>query len=333
MDCRKALWHGQLAARGTILRKALWHGQLVARGTILLCVLGGAAGCTRQAVTTPTAPTPVRSYVTIGEQAPPPGTPIHKEADLPKRTPQAKTCTAGGDFLAQEAAAPDLPESVRQQKRDQALKAYHQALATDPHYLPAYLSLGALYMSLKDHKQAVATYEKAIKEYPQEAQVHFALGQCYGAHKDFEAAAASLSKAVDLDPENRVYVNWLGWMQARAGQFDAALDTFRRVNTEAEAQFRLAEMLAHLKRTDESRGRLRAALDQDPDLGPAQALLDKLEGRSSNAVQPATYVEAAKPADDGAAPSAAPVRAPRREGAGTPALLPPPPALPHYQAP
>jgi tetratricopeptide (TPR) repeat protein len=235
---------------------------------------------------------------------------------------------AAGDFFAQESAASEHTALQQQRLRDSALKEYKQALEIDPHYLPAFRSIAGLYMAMKDYPHAVATYEKAIKEYPKEARLYLELGKIHGAQKAWGPSVQCLAKAVDLDPENRELVNALGWMQARAGKPDEALATFLRVNSEAEAHYRLALMLDHLKQSEDCKAHLRAAVEKDPQLAAAQALLDKLEGRSS-AVQQATFSESAKPADADSAglPGETLSPAPEAKSSG-PVLLPPPPKTP-----
>ena len=97
----------------------------------------------------------------------PPGA-VVKQLELPKHPPQAATCVAAGDFLTLEAASADLAENLRQAKREQARKAYEQAIALDPHCLQAYLSLAQLYVTMKDHADAEATYHKAAQLFPTE---------------------------------------------------------------------------------------------------------------------------------------------------------------------
>ena len=81
--------------------------------------------------------------------------------------------------------------------------------------MPAYESLASLYGNLKDHSHAVAIYRKATQMFPNEPRIFYELGKCYGGDKEWEPAIQSLARAVELDPENRQYVDTLGWMQAR----------------------------------------------------------------------------------------------------------------------
>src|SRR5262249_42260975 len=101
MDCRGKLWLG--------------------------LALLGEAGCS----TTSDKPQPV-----VG--LPPPGAVIKKEEPLPRKDPTANICVKAGDFYAGEAALLDAEQARQEQLRDQARKAYQQALALDPKHVPAY---------------------------------------------------------------------------------------------------------------------------------------------------------------------------------------------------
>src|SRR4051812_7040339 len=133
-----------------------------------LCLLIGTAGCMRHEAQLPVVPPAqaTQSPTTMSPDAVPPGAVVRKAADLPKRPPQAATCVAFGEFAANEANAPDLTDSARQAKREQARLAFQQALTIDPHCMQAYLALADLYVGMKDHAHAEATYRKACQQFP-----------------------------------------------------------------------------------------------------------------------------------------------------------------------
>jgi tetratricopeptide (TPR) repeat protein len=228
----------------------------------------------------------------------PPGAEVKKAPDAPKHAPQAATDVALGDFEAKEAEAPDLTDSARQGRQELARKAYEQAIASDPHCMQAYLSLAQLYVAMKDHAHAEATYDRACQMFPNEGRVFFEMGRCYGGEKQWDDAVKALAHAVELDPENRPYVDTLGWMQARAGHFEESLATFRKVYDEPEAQYHLALMLEHLNQTDLCRQHLQAALEKnhDPQVERVcQAMMMRLAAQPDDAVQRASFIEANKP--------------------------------------
>jgi tetratricopeptide (TPR) repeat protein len=276
-----------------------------------LCLLLGAAGCSHNVAVAPSMP-PAQannSPAPATVEMLPPGAVVRKAADQPQRTPKASTCVAYGDWASSEANAADVSDTLRQEKREKARKAYQQALAIDPQYLPAYESLASLYGNLKDHTHAVATYRKAAEMFPKEPRVYYELAKCYGANKEWEPAIEALARAVQLDPENRQYVDTLGWMQARVGRYDESLATFRKVHDEAEAHYRLALMLEHLKQPELCRQQLQAALIKDPHQERARALLAKLDETPAGPVQRTSYPETTKAeADVGSLPAVAPIQ-------------------------
>jgi tetratricopeptide (TPR) repeat protein len=217
------------------------------------------------------------------------GTPIKPAPDLPKRQPKPETCVAAASFYATEAAAPNTPPLHVQELREQARRAYEQALQVDPKHVPAYQGLGRLYADAEDTAHAVETYQKGLKVLPKEAALWYELGMVQGRRKEWGPALESLRKASELQPENHQYANAFGYGLARAGQYDEALACFQRVNGEGRAHYKLARMLQHLGQNDLARRHLEAALEKDPRLAEAQSLLRELDGQG---VKPAGYSEA-----------------------------------------
>ncbi len=302
MDCRRTLWLG-------------------------LGFLAAAAGCQHDFRMNPVAPTPqvqTSAPAPAEVQAVPPNAVVRRESDLPKKTPHASTCVAAGDCLAQQALAPDIGETAKTDCQERARKAYQQALSIDPHCLPAYQALAALYVAMKDHAHAVATYQKAAQKFPNAPSVFYELGMCHGGEKEWDQAIRNLARAAELDPENRKIVDALGWMQARAGRYDDSLATFMKVHDEPEAHYKLAWMLQYLNEIDLCKQHLRAALDKEPGMQKAQALLAQLNARPGAAVQPTSYTEPAVPAAPVAAPTPPDDPAPAVKGV----LLPAPPRFP-----
>jgi tetratricopeptide (TPR) repeat protein len=87
----------------------------------------------------------------------------------------------------------------------------------------------------------------------------------------------ALDRAACCDPENRVYVNTLGYTLARAGRFEEAFHCFARVTTEARAHYKLARMQEHLGQKNLARQQLRLAVKKEPRLQEARAMLQWLE--------------------------------------------------------
>jgi tetratricopeptide (TPR) repeat protein len=301
-------------------------------------MLSGAVGCHQVATMPPTSATPsyaVTSAVTPPPTTLPPDVEVKKEVDLPKQTPRPGTCVAFGDFQSREALAPGKTSAQKVQLQDQARKAYQQAINIDSNYLPAYRGLARLYEQMNDLSHAVATYQKALKAAPKEASLWYELGMCQGRQKDWDQALEALTKAVDLDPENRQYVNTLGFTLGRMGRYQDSLNCFLRVNSEAQAHYKLAQMLQHVQQPQLCKYHLQVAVQKDPSLEAAQKMLAQVEGRAAP-VQAVNYVETAKPPvredgmaqGEGPAPGMPPAPAEARPvfSGKPPAILPPPPS-------
>jgi tetratricopeptide (TPR) repeat protein len=240
-----------------------------------LALLGGMAGCTSTGTnTTSTPPAPTPTPVQTARIEP---DKIKKESDLPKKDPTPKMCVVWGNLAAGEADASRSPVDANE-KRDQARKAYQQALKLDPNYLPAYQGLAKLYLALQDTEHAVATLQTALKHHPKDAAVYFDLGMIYCNRKEWAPALENLTKAAQLEPENRLYVNTLGHAQARAGKPDEALKTYLRVNPEAQAHLNVARMMMHLNQPELCRQYLQTALQKDPNVPGGHELVVQLYG-------------------------------------------------------
>lgn len=239
----------------------------------------GAAGCqTLKSGTNPSGQT----VMTVPE-----GAVITKEADLPPRDPKANTCVAYADFRAKEAHVTDQPADARDSMREQARRAYFQALTIDPKNLKAHQGLARLQAESGDHEQALATLNKGLKYHPKEASLWYDLGLAHARKKEWQPSLEALGKAAELDPNNRTYINVFGYALARTGRFDESLACFARLNGEAKAHYNLARMLNHLDQRELSITHLQLALQRDPGMDSARQLLAQFEGQAlqANAAQ------------------------------------------------
>jgi tetratricopeptide (TPR) repeat protein len=221
---------------------------------------------------------------------PPPGTQPTVAKEGPPRTPKAATCVAFGTFREREAADPKKTPAERMALREQARKAYQQALEIDPKHLPAYQSLARLYVALNDCEHAQATYRKALKKFPKEASLWYDQGMCDARLKQWDAALESLREAVKLEAEDQTYVKALGFLLARMGRRDDSVACLAKVVGPAMAQYEVARMMLHLQQTDLCKQHLHLALQAKPDLEAAQQLLARLEGRPQEGDRAAVIV-------------------------------------------
>jgi tetratricopeptide (TPR) repeat protein len=247
MDCRKGLW----------------------------LVLGLAAGCQHQEMTLPPGAVPAGAVVKKAT------------ADAGKKVPKAETLVKYGDFKAREATAANYTDAQRQALVDEARKSYQEALKLDRKSVAAHLGLARLNAATDQYPKAVAAYQKAVDVAPKDASAWYALGLCHNHMQHWDKALTAVAKASQLDPENRTYANAQAVLLARAGRLKESLDCFGRVNGPAMANYMLGCTLRRLNQPELSRQCLETALQKNPQLAQAQAVLAEMTAEQAPAAQPA----------------------------------------------
>ena len=91
---------------------------------------------------------------------------------------------------------------------------------------------------------------------PDEAVLWYELGMTHSRRKEWERALEALNRAAELDPDNRRYNLTLGHCLSRAGAYDQDFACFRKTLGEAQAHYRVARMMHHMKQYDLSRQQL-----------------------------------------------------------------------------
>jgi Flp pilus assembly protein TadD len=261
---------------------------------LALALAAGVVGCN------PQGPLPLVSSTAEPPKPVAPSTDLPPSDGKPKKA-HASTFVAAGDLAEKGSIDPARTPADRANMLEQARKAYQQAIATDPNYLPAHVALAKLYLDQGDQERCFATYQKVLKAHPKEASLWFGLGMCYSRLKRWDEAVTNLRKAHELDPENRPYADTLGYCLARAGRYEESLACFREMVGEAQAQYNLARMLHHINRDDLSRQHLALALRAEPQLAPARELLAQLNGVApgGSGVVPASHQIGLDDQDDG----------------------------------
>ena len=152
------------------------------------------------------------------------------------------------------------------------------ALAIDPNYAPAILTVGSyeyiygrideamnLFLTLatlpettkdlveiidkagdflidnKDYKNAKALYLAAIHEHPNISTYHNGLSYCLAKFGRLEEAVEQARFAVNLEPDNYIYLNDLGWSLVEAEHFDEAQTILKRAVSISPPDYELAK--------------------------------------------------------------------------------------------
>jgi tetratricopeptide (TPR) repeat protein len=204
---------------------------------------------------------------------------IRKAPDLPKKQPLPSTCVALGDVRARTALDPKCPTADQERLRDEARRAYQQALDIDPNHLGALTALARLYVSMEDYERAIATYRRAIQGHPSDASLQHDLGMCYARRKDWDPALACLKRTVEMDPEKRLYSHSYGFCLARAGRFEESFTALAKSEGKPRAHYDLARMLEHMNQEELGKQHLLQALAEDPKFNEARDMLAALQAK------------------------------------------------------
>ena len=129
---------------------------------------------------------------------------------------------------AQERADTAETEAERQERYDEAIKHYTEAIASNPDLTEAYNNRGVVYADTGDFDAAIEDYNKAIDLDPEDARVYSNRGNAYRNTGDFDAAIEDYNKAIDLNPEDARFYSNRGVAYAEKGEFDAAIADFNK---------------------------------------------------------------------------------------------------------
>ena len=93
-----------------------------------------------------------------------------------------------------------------------------KALELDGNYLPAYSSLGALFINSGQTDRAIAEYKNIISRRPDDQSAYTVIGMLEDSRKNFDAAIDNYKKALDKDPNAAIAANNLAWLYAVTGK-------------------------------------------------------------------------------------------------------------------
>ncbi|MGH9834563.1 MAG: tetratricopeptide repeat protein [Blastocatellia bacterium] len=204
---------------------------------------------------------------------------------------QGKKDTLSGMVNAAEAAQ-DIPKAARkaydqgiklqkENKGEQALTAFNQAIELYPGYFQALTERGNLLMMRNQLAEAEADFERALQlngKYPPALR---GIGYCQIQQKKFAAALGNLEKAFVLEPNVALTLLLLGYANLSLTRYEEAKQCLQQAlkigpESAARAHVYLAEIFAHEQKFKEAADELRAYLKAKPDAADA-ANLRKME--------------------------------------------------------
>lgn len=186
----------------------------------------------------------------------------------------------------------DTPES-----NQQALAAYHKAIALDPHYAAAYAALSEVEWRIADmstadpsgYARAAEAAERAISLAPQSADGYWARGRYrYATAFDWRGGEADLKKALTLNPAlASARVDYAAVLAMQGRLADAIVELHQALNLDplsADASYILTRMLWASGEHAEARQVARAMVDRNMPSGHETAgYIALLDGNAAQA--------------------------------------------------
>ncbi len=147
------------------------------------------------------------------------------------------TLGARQDFLAARDIAPKDTDayvnlaavSLLEQKPDEAVGFYENALSVDPVNFNALSGLLELFARQKLGDKAHARIDQALASNPNNAPLHFLKAQVYGLEQNSQGAEAELRKTLELDPNYTAAYSALGALFVNTRQEDRAIAEYRKI--------------------------------------------------------------------------------------------------------
>jgi superkiller protein 3 len=156
-----------------------------------------------------------------------------------------------------------------QQKLDEAIAAFREAIEIDPELAEAYNNLGRVLRAQKKLDEADAILRKAIEVVPQSPHAHNALGALLSDDlQDYDQAVACFRRAIELNPNLPRTYNNLGITLARQKKLPEAVAAIRKA-IELDPAFApsysdLGNALTAEGKLDEAVGAYHKAIELDP---------------------------------------------------------------------
>ena len=111
----------------------------------------------------------------------------------------------------------------RQDKPNEAVQEFEQAVRLRPQYIAARVNLGWIYYYQDKPDKAAFEFQQATRLGPDVADAHNGLGWSYLAQGESSKAVSCFEQALQLDPNLAHAHQGLGWVYAGQGNFDQAI--------------------------------------------------------------------------------------------------------------
>ncbi len=175
-----------------------------------------------------------------------------------------------------------------QGKHEKALENYNKALEKEPNNEAALLSVARLYTRQQQNAQAETYFNKVLALKPQ-AVVYNELASVQQSQGKIAESQVSIQKAIELDPTSTRYRNNLAGMLVANGRSDEAVKQLEQVFPPAVANYNVAYLHFTNQNLPAAQQHLQLALQADPNLQEARALMEKISGSPTAQTAMAAY--------------------------------------------
>jgi Tfp pilus assembly protein PilF len=142
----------------------------------------------------------------------------------------------------------------------------------------------------KRYGQAIAWYVQAAELEPSNAEILHDLGRCLAQQDRFEDAEKALRRAVEVAPEEPLYRETLAINLAQREQYSNALDELVHVMSEADAYYKIAEILDEKNHEEGVKECLVLALESNPTHSPSLNWLQALAREEEEEMQTSSTI-------------------------------------------
>ncbi len=175
-----------------------------------------------------------------------------------------------------------------QGKHEKALENYTKALEKEPNNEAALLSVARLHARQQAYAQAETYFGKVLSLKPQ-AVIYNELASVQQSQGKIAESQTSIQRAIELDPTSSRYRNNLAGMLVAAGQSAEAVKQLEQVFPPAVANYNVAFLHFSNNNMAAAQQHLQTALQADPNMQEARALMDKIAGSPTTQGAMAAY--------------------------------------------
>jgi tetratricopeptide (TPR) repeat protein len=183
-------------------------------------------------------------------------------------------------------------QRLDQQRNDEAITAYREAVRRDPGNAVAQYGLGVAYSRTGADDQAIAAYREAIRLQPDNVDAYYGLGVVSERKGHDDAAIAAFREVIRRRPEDAMAYYGLGAASARQGHDEQAISAYREAirlkPSLTDAHYQLGTIYARLRQDEQAITAFREAIRLQP--GNADAyyslgLLHTKQGQNDQALE------------------------------------------------